>query len=212
MSQAITRTANAKINIGLHIMGRRTDGYHLMETLYYPVPELADTVHLARTEGKGCTVEMRGLDAKVAAELKLENNLCYRAWQMMADRFGIEGVEMQVEKRIPAGAGLGGGSSDAAATLLGLRDLFGLEVGEDELAEMGEKLGADVPFFVYNRPLYATGIGTVFEDYAPDLSDYRVEVVTSPYFSSTPAAFKGLRLEKIQHQTALKTLLEQPLA
>jgi 4-diphosphocytidyl-2-C-methyl-D-erythritol kinase len=203
--------ANAKVNIGLHILGRRADGYHLMETLYYPVAGLADALVLTPGAGEGCTVRMEGLDES----LPLADNLCWKAWRAMAERFRPAGnaVDIQVRKGIPTGAGLGGGSSDAAAVLLGLRQLWELPVSDAELAAIGEGLGADVPFFVYNRPMYATGIGTVFTEFPLDLAamGYRIDVRTLPWHSSTPLAFRGLDLSRIPQGPSLMACLLRPI-
>jgi 4-diphosphocytidyl-2-C-methyl-D-erythritol kinase len=210
--QPLILHANAKVNIGLHILGRRADGYHLMETLYYPVPEIADVLALTPGAGEGCTVRMEGLDE----DLPLADNLCWKAWRVMAERFRPvdNAVAISVRKGIPAGAGLGGGSSDAAAVLKGLRTLWALPVTDAALAAIGEGLGADVPFFVYNRPMYATGIGTVFEEFPLDLAAMGLRVVVRPLpvHSSTPAAFKGLDLNRLPSSVPLKELLQQPVA
>lgn len=208
MSRSIRLRANAKINIGLHIVGKRSDGYHLMETVYYPIPELYDEVEIA-LEGESCTVEMLGIDE----EIPLESNLCYRAWRLLGEMQGsvLPGVRVRVRKHIPAGAGLGGGSSDAAAVLIGLRELIGLDLDDAALATVGEKLGADVPFFIYNRPLYATGIGTEFRDIALDLAEYRIVVETLPIHSSTPSAFKGLVLSQIPEGRSLWECMKEPV-
>jgi 4-diphosphocytidyl-2-C-methyl-D-erythritol kinase len=211
--QSLHIHANAKVNIGLHILGRRADGYHLMETLFYPVPEIADALTLTADAGEGCTVTMEGLDE----DLPVTDNLCWKAWRAMAERYRPtdNAVTIAVRKGIPAGAGLGGGSSDAAAVLKGLRTLWELPVSDAELATIGEALGADVPFFIYNRPMYATGIGTIFEEFPLDLAamGLRIAVRTLPVHSSTAAAFKGLELDLFGHppRRALIELLQQPV-
>lgn len=209
---SLVLSANAKVNLGLHILGRRADGYHLMETLYYPVPELADEVELEAVAGEECVVRMEGFEDA----LPLEQNLCWRAWNLLAQRYQPigRGMEIVVRKRIPAGAGLGGGSSDAAAVLKGLRTIWRLTLTDGALAEMGASLGADVPFFIYNVPMYATGIGTELEPYPLDLAAQGLElrVRTLPLHSSTPAAFKGLNLAEIPDGPSLKELLGLPVA
>lgn len=209
--QSISLTSNAKVNIGLHITGKRNDGYHLMETVYYPVPELFDSIVITLTAGQDCEIRMVGIEE----EVPLENNLCYKAWKLLLPLRGAKpgGVRMVVEKRIPAGAGLGGGSSNAATVLRGLNEVWELGLGKSELAAMGETLGADVPFFIYNVPLYATGIGTVFEPCNLDLGNagYEIRVRVLPLHSSTPLAFKTLDWTKIEQGQPLKELLNLPV-
>ena len=145
--------APAKINLFLHVTGRRDDGYHLLESVFVPI-SLADTVRLTpRTDG-----DIRLLNAP--AGLSESNDLACRAARALqaATRTPL-GVDIELLKRIPQGAGLGGGSSDAASTLLGLNRLWNLALSRSQLQNMGERLGADVPFFVFGRPALARGIG-----------------------------------------------------
>lgn len=199
----------AKVNLGLHVKGRRPDGYHLIETLFYPVEDIFDTVTLETDGGGECSVEMPGFDEDVP----LEKNLCWRAWKLLHDAFPakVGGIRIYVEKRIPAGAGLGGGSSDAGSVLLGLRKMYGLDLGDEELAALAAPLGADVPFFIFQKPLYATGIGNVFETLDLDLQGYRLEVAPQPYHSPTPAAYRELDINALPDGPALKDLLALPL-
>ena len=145
--------APAKINLFLHVTGRRDDGYHLLESVFVPI-SLADTVRLTlRTDS-----EIRLLNAP--AGLSESNDLACRAARMLqaATRTPL-GVDIELLKRIPQGAGLGGGSSDAASTLLGLNRLWNLALSRTELQNVGERLGADVPFFVFGKPALARGVG-----------------------------------------------------
>ena len=200
----------AKINLGLHIMGKLDNGYHLLETLFYPVEDLFDDVVIRRIDGLECRVLMPGFGESVP----LEKNLAWRAWKVLRDRYPdrVGGVEIEIRKRIPAGAGLGGGSSNAGAVFKGLNTLMELGLGAKELAEMAEPLGADVPFFIYGKPLYATGIGNRFEVLPLDLSAYRLEVRTLPVHSGTAEAYGGLDLGAVRHETPLKELLVLPLS
>ena len=199
----------AKINLGLHVTGKLPNGYHLIETLFYPIPELFDILTLEQNGGVACTVEMHGLDE----EVPLEKNLVWRAWDALRQAYPdrVQGVAVRVDKQIPAGAGLGGGSSNAGAVLRGLRTLFDLPASDGDLANIGKGLGADVPFFIYQRPLYATGISTDFEELPVNLAGFRVEVFPQPYHSPTPAAYQGLDLPRLQHSAPLRELLQQPI-
>lgn len=206
----VTVQSIAKVNLGLHIMGRLENGYHLLETLFYPVPDLFDWVVVERTDTNVCTVDMPGFPESVP----LEKNLAWKAWEVMQSAYPdrVGGIAVEIRKSIPAGAGLGGGSSNAAAVMEAINQLYALELRADALAALAEPLGADVPFFIYGEPLYATGIGNRFETVELDLQGFHLEVAPQPYHSSTPAAYHGLDLESLDHATSLKTLLQLPPA
>lgn len=145
--------APAKLNLFLHVTGRRADGYHLLETVFEFV-DLCDRVHLARRDD-GAIVRRNPL-----AGLAPEADLAVRAARLLAAETGCRfGVEIAIDKRIPMGAGLGGGSSDAATVLLGLNRLWELRLGRRRLMALGLRLGADVPAFVFGRRAFARGIG-----------------------------------------------------
>ena len=145
--------APAKLNLFLHVTGRRDDGYHLLESVFAPVT-LADTVCLSLRDDGVIAL----LDAPEG--LTEANDLACRAARALQSASGTGfGVDIQLVKRIPHGAGLGGGSSDAATTLLGLNRLWQLSRSRVELQEIGATLGADVPFFVFGQPALARGVG-----------------------------------------------------
>ena len=151
--QRLVLPAPAKINLFLHVTGRRPDGYHLLETVFQFV-DLTDTVTLVRRDDG---VIRRCNDW---AEVPAETDLVVRAARALQAASGCRlGVDITVDKRIPTGAGLGGGSSDAATALLGLNRLWALGLSRPELQAIGVTLGADVPVFVFGRNAYATGIG-----------------------------------------------------
>lgn len=199
----------AKINIGLHIVGKRPDGYHLLETLFYPVEQLFDMMLVERDEGEGCAVIMQDMDEQVL----LEQNLIYKAWRLMTEQLEKKnaGVRIRVRKAIPAGAGLGGGSSNAATAMKALRDLWKVDVSDQQLAAWGAKLGADVPFFIYEKPMFGTGIGTTLEPHPLDIGQYELRLKIFNIHSSTVEAYKSLRPEDIGHTTPLRPLLELPI-
>lgn len=174
--------ANAKINLGLQVLGRRPDGYHDVETVLYPIP-LLDVVEVVRAERVG--FKPSGL---VVPGLP-EDNLCLKAYHLFRQEFDLPPVEIYLHKTIPMGAGLGGGSADAAAVLKGLDAEFELGLGADALEGYAAKLGADCAFFVRNRPVFATGIGTELEELDLDLSGWRVLVVHPPVHISTARAY-----------------------
>ena len=145
--------APAKLNLFLHVTGRRADGYHLLETVFELI-DLADTLHFRRLDDGSVRLltPLPGVDP--------EQDLTVRAARLLAQESGCPlGVEIEVEKRIPMGGGLGGGSSDAATTLLALNRLWNLHWPPARLAALALRLGADVPVFVHGRSAYATGVG-----------------------------------------------------
>ena len=166
--------APAKLNLFLHVTGRRGDGYHLLETVFELI-DLCDTLHFRRLED-GRIERIRPLPG-----VSPEDDLTVRAARLLAAESGCRlGVAIEVDKRIPMGGGLGGGSSDAATTLLALNRLWGLHWPAERLAALGLRLGADVPVFVHGRSAYATGIG---ERLRPLVLPPRWYVVLSPRVS-----------------------------
>ena len=191
------RFVNAKLNLGLNIVRKRADGYHELETLFYPVgkyngipenPEpFCDILEI--TPGK--TTEFVFTGRKV--ECPLEKNLVYKAWKVFKDNYpDLADYRIHLEKHLPDGAGLGGGSADASAVLCMLNELCGMPFEDDKLADMALKLGADCPFFIYNRPCYAEGVGERLEPADVDLSGWWCLLVKPDVSISTREAFAGI--------------------
>lgn len=198
---------HAKINLGLFITGKRPDGYHLLETLYYPIKNLSDELRIETSEEDGCNLTMEGIEI----DGNLSDNLCVKAYKLLAETVGgLGGVKITLKKGIPAGAGLGGGSSDAAFTLKGLNELFELQLKVEELANIGEKLGADVPFFLYEQPMLASGIGTYLMPFEIDIP-YELRLITPNIYSSTVAAYKALNYQECTHEFPLSKVLKRPI-
>ena len=174
---------NAKINLGLNIVERRPDGYHNIETVFYPVP-LTDVLEIVPASGE-TTLTCYGN----AVDCPVEKNLVMRAYRMMQERYDLPPVAMHLYKHIPDGAGLGGGSSDAAHALLMLNKLFDLKLSDKELASMAVTLGADCAFFIYNRPMLATGIGDVMSPVEVSLQGKTLLLVKPPVGVDTRAAY-----------------------
>lgn len=152
MPESITLEAPAKLNLFLHVTGRRPNGYHELETVFVMI-NLTDTLTIERLDKS--LIERAG---DVIGEP--ERDLCVRAARLLQSECGCSlGARIHVTKRIPSGAGLGGGSSDAASTLIALNRLWNLNLPRERLQELGLRLGADVPFFVFGRNAYATGLG-----------------------------------------------------
>ncbi|MBP3388092.1 MAG: 4-(cytidine 5'-diphospho)-2-C-methyl-D-erythritol kinase [Clostridia bacterium] len=153
MKDTLILNANAKINITLQVGGVREDGYHSLRSIMAPIT-LCDTVTLTKSDDLSC---------KCSRPLPTESdNIAYKAAKLFFETTGINGgVDIFIKKTIPVSAGMGGGSTDAAATLKGLNEMYDAGLSENELCEIGVKLGADVPFCIYNRPCFAEGIGEI---------------------------------------------------
>ena len=147
---------NAKINLGLNIVERRPDGYHNIETVFYPIG-LTDVLEIVPAHGNVSTLTTYGNPV----DCPIEKNLVMKALRLMQQHYSVPEVDMYLFKHIPDGAGLGGGSSDASSTMLMLNDMFNLGIKIEELARLAATLGADCPFFIYNTPMLATGIGDI---------------------------------------------------
>ncbi len=178
---------NAKINIGLLIVDRRNDGYHDLETVFYPIP-LHDVLEIVPAATVSLTCHGRTVDCPV------EQNLVFKAWKLMHDRHGVPECEIHLYKHIPDGAGLGGGSSDASFTLMMLNEMFNVGLDSQALAALAVTLGADCPFFVYNKPMLAGGIGDRLTPLQATLSGYTMLLVKPHVHVSTREAYAGVSL------------------
>ncbi len=199
--------ANCKINIGLDIIARREDGFHDLETLMIPVVGLYDELHIEPIpDSTEVTFQGVGMEVDCAAE----DNLCVRAARLMQSRYEVGGVSITLDKRIPFGAGLGGGSSDATAILTAINEIYNLSLSEVELISLAAELGSDTAFFVRNTPQYCTGRGEKMEHFALDLSGkWLVLIKPDGVNVSTREAYSGVRPST--PKTPLKELLKHPI-
>ncbi len=180
---------NAKINIGLDILRRRPDGYHDIATVMYPLP-WHDVLEVVPAEGEHTTLTVTGN----AVEYPPEKNLVMKAYNALrAEVPELPAADIYLRKIIPDGAGLGGGSADAAFTLVALNDLFSLGLTQKQLAAIAGSIGADCPFFIYDRPMLCTGTGTdMTEVDVPALKGMVVGVVKPPVSVPTRDAYAGV--------------------
>lgn len=148
---------NVKINIGLRVTGRRADGYHDLETVMLPVYGLCDALEIVKDNVGGVTFSQSGIEC----DCPPEKNLCVKAYGTMRESYGIGGARIHLHKNIPTGAGLGGGSADAAFVIRGLNEVFGLGLPDTELERMAAMNGSDTAFFIKNVPALATGRGEI---------------------------------------------------
>ena len=187
---------NCKINLGLHVVGKRHDGYHNLETIFLPVKDLRDELEITEAERgkrkKECEMEQDG----IALDNAPEDNLCIKAWKLLHEEFGISTVNIRLKKNIPFGAGLGGGSSDAAFTLKMLNEMFALRLTDSQLEQRAARLGADCAFFIKNQPAYATGIGDKLEPIEWNMKSEKWKVIIEipeGEHVSTKEAYGGLK-------------------
>ncbi|QNL49118.1 4-(cytidine 5'-diphospho)-2-C-methyl-D-erythritol kinase [Olivibacter sp. SDN3] len=178
--------ANAKINIGLQVLNRRSDGYHNLETIFYPV-KMHDVLEIV--PGNELKLEVSGLDIPN----NNQDNLCIRAYKALAKDFNLTPVHIYLHKNIPIGAGLGGGSADAAFLLKLLAQYFELNLSEETMENYARGLGADCCFFIKNTPVYATGIGDIFSDVDINLSIYHLVLITPNIHISTGEAYGSVK-------------------
>lgn len=194
---------NCKINLGLEILRKRPDGYHDLQTVFYPVNY---TDILEFIEAPSFHFQSTGLP--IANDPA--SNLCVKAYQLLKGKFpDLPAVSMHLHKQIPMGAGLGGGSSDGAYTLHALDKHFGTGLSEQDLIDMALQLGSDCPFFIVNRPVVAFGRGEVMEPIALSLAGYTLVMIHPGIHVSTKDAFAGI----IPHETGteLKKRILEPV-
>ena len=178
---------NCKINLGLHVVGKRPDGYHDLETIFLPVHSLRDELEI--TEGP-LSMQQDG----ITLDNTPEDNLCMKAWRLLNDEFRIPTVSILLKKSIPFGAGLGGGSSDATFTLKMLNEMFSLHLSDTQLAQRAARLGADCAFFIKNEPAYATGIGDQLDNLEFRISNFEIKIeIPEGEHVSTKEAYGGLK-------------------
>lgn len=206
------RFPNAKINLGLHVTARREDGYHDLETVFYPIG-LKDALEIIPTGDEQLKEAEKGFRLFLSGDtLQCDeaDNLVVRAWKLIATEKQLPPLEIHLLKKIPHGAGLGGGSSDAAAMLQLLNNRFTLQYSDSELAAFAARLGADCAFFIHNRPALATGIGDILEPVALDLSHLTLVVVKPDIWVSTAEAYAMITPH--QPEESLREIIKQPVS
>jgi len=195
---------NAKINLGLHILSRRTDGYHNIETVFYPV-NLCDALEIIPAgEGK-VTLTQTGIPIGG----KPENNLVMKAYHLLKKDYDLPGISIYLRKQIPHGAGLGGGSSDAAFMIKLLNDFSGLKLNLEQMENYARQIGADCPFFIQNKPVFAEGTGSVFSPAKILLRGYYLVVVKPDISVSTQKAYAQVTPQ--QPAVPLKEIIRLPI-
>lgn len=185
---------NCKLNIGLAVTHKRADGYHDLDTIFYPVYGLHDELEVTVADGASPD-DLTFVQEGIAVDCAAEDNLIVRCYRLMQATFPgrIGAVRVRFRKNIPFGAGLGGGSADATFMARALNELFSIGLSETELAALVKPLGADCPFFAYNRPCHATGIGDVLEPIEFDtFAGKRLILIKPETYVSTREAYGGI--------------------
>lgn len=197
---------NCKINLGLSIIGKRSDGYHNLETFFYPLPfyDVLEVIHHAHQD-EDCTLLTSGIEI----EGPPETNLCVKAYRLLKHDFPqLPSVKIHLHKTIPAGAGLGGGSADGAFMLMLLNDKFKLHLTEEKLLHYALRLGSDCPFFIINKPVFATQRGEVMQPVQLNLSGYHLMLINPRIHVNTGWAFSQVNYS---YQNNISTIVEQPM-
>jgi 4-diphosphocytidyl-2-C-methyl-D-erythritol kinase len=201
---------NCKINIGLNILRQRSDGFHDLETIFYPILfyDVLEVIHSNHSNTK--QEEFSFSSSGIRIETNNESNLCIKAYQLLKKDFSrLEGTLMHLHKNIPAGAGLGGGSADAAFALKLLNAIFDLKLTTEQLIDYAVSLGSDCPFFIINKPCFASGKGEVLEPVNIDLSRYKFILINPGIHIHTADAFS--QITPALPSRSIKQIIQQPL-
>lgn len=203
---------NAKINLGLNVTEKRPDGYHNLETIFYPIPleDALEVVPLLGDDSLARQVEKYRLhQTGLEIEGSVENNLVIKAYKLLDADFHLPPVEIHLVKHIPSGAGLGGGSADAAFMLKMLNEQFNLGLSDETLEGYAARLGADCAFFIKNSPTFAEGIGNLFSPLSLSLKGYQLWLVKPEVFVSTRDAYA--RTKPHRPALSLKEIAQLPI-
>ncbi len=196
---------NAKLNLGLRILRKREDGYHDLETIFYPIA-IKDALEILPSNELSITITGLSVNGDI------EDNLCIKAYRLLKrDREHLPNVSIHLHKTIPMGAGLGGGSADAAFTLKLLNEKFELGLSTEELINFALELGSDCPFFVINEPCIAKGRGEDLQKIELDLSGYTFVLVNPEIHINTGWAFSSIQIKPLKETFNLDEIVQKPI-
>jgi 4-diphosphocytidyl-2-C-methyl-D-erythritol kinase len=196
---------NCKINLGLHVLNKREDGFHNLETVFYPLPfkDALESITSSNTE-----IEFTGTG--LAVDGSTADNLCVKAYHLLKKDFPqLTSIKIHLHKAIPMGAGLGGGSADAAFMLKMLNEKFKLNLSTAKLLNYALQLGSDCPFFIINKPCFATGRGEILEEINIDLSAYKIVLINPGIHINTGWAFSNIT--PALPEKSLNEIIQQPI-
>ena len=196
---------NAKINLGLNVVEKRADGYHNIETVFYPIG-LSDVLDVQVSES--CS-DYSFSASGIPIDGDPENNLIVKAYRLLRSQYQFPPIDISLAKQIPFGAGLGGGSADATFMLKALNQIFELKITPKKLEKIASLLGTDCPVFIKNKPVFATGIGNVFTPIKLSLKGYFLLLVKPDIHVSTPEAYSLVVPEK--PEISLLELIQKPM-
>lgn len=200
---SIKLKSRAKINLSIDVLGKREDGYHLVEMIMQTI-DLYDVIKIRELSSDNIILKSNSSDIPLD-----DNNIVYKAINLLKNKFNInKGVEIFIQKNIPIAAGMAGGSSNAAAVLVGLNKLWGLNISELDLQKLGFKLGADVPFCISGKAALAKGVGEELSFIKGLPKDISILICKPEIFVSTKDIYEGLDLNNIQNRPDNKKLLE----
>ncbi len=203
---------NCKINLGLHVMRKRNDGFHDIETIFYPVP-FHDVLEIIKLDSENSSEPLL-TNYGIPVKGNNSDNLCIKAWRLLRNDFpDLPNVQIHLLKNIPMGAGLGGGSADAAFMIKILNNKFQLLLSPLQQLDYAIQLGSDCPFFINNEPCFAKGRGELMEPLKLDLSGYSLIIENPGIHIDTGKAFSDLRMDKSVHPPGnlKKIIQEQPI-
>jgi 4-diphosphocytidyl-2-C-methyl-D-erythritol kinase len=179
---------NAKINLGLSIVNKRPDGFHSIETVMYPIP-LCDKITLTPVENYAGSEKLAFSSSGLAIDGEVKNNLIVKAFNLLDADFDLAPTQIHLEKNIPFGAGLGGGSADCAFTITAINQVYGLKLTNRQMENYAGQLGSDCPFFIKNKPALAKGRGELLSEIALDLKGQFIALVIPPVGINTRKAY-----------------------
>ncbi|MFV0345752.1 MAG: 4-(cytidine 5'-diphospho)-2-C-methyl-D-erythritol kinase [Bacteroidales bacterium] len=195
--------SKAKINLGLQVIRKRTDGFHELRTVFYPI-NLCDTIEIKPSSSFSYK------DIGLRIDCRVENNLIYKAYNILSEKYTFpQSVSVTMDKLIPFGAGLGGGSSNASSILQALNEMFELRLSKQQLYEYASQLGSDCPFFILSKACIATGRGELLTPIDFSLSGYYLTIVKSEDTVSTAEAYGGIR--PAPRNTSLTDIIKLPI-
>ncbi|MEG1554100.1 MAG: 4-(cytidine 5'-diphospho)-2-C-methyl-D-erythritol kinase [Rikenellaceae bacterium] len=180
--------SSCKINIGLDVISKRDDGFHNIESLMFPVLGLYDEIEVVPRRDNDIIFSQQG----IAVDCLVEDNLCVRAYKLLMKDYGIAGADISINKKIPFGAGLGGGSSNASFILKAAVEAYGLSVSPERLVSLARKLGSDTAFFIYNRPALVSGRGDELSLLDISLDGYFLTLIKPNININTKKAYSGI--------------------
>ncbi len=198
---------NAKINLGLNIVEKRPDGFHNIESVFYAVP-LCDALEIIENKEQNTSVTFNSSGIEIPGDVN--DNLCVKAYHLIAKDYALPNIKVHLHKHIPIGAGLGGGSADAAFFIKLLNEKFELGLAWGEMHHYAKQLGSDCSFFISNKPSYVQGKGDEFESISLDLSNYYIALIYPNIHINTAKAYSGVT-PKASSRSLENDLLQLPI-